>query len=358
MKLLRNFVSLALLLVAILFLARHQMEAGSANDAANVINFYNWGDYIDPALIDEFESETGYRVIYETFDSNEAMMTKVQQGGTNYDVIVPSEYMVEAMKENDLLLPLDHSKLPNLAQIDPQFLDLTYDPQNQYSVPYFWGTLGIIYNTSMIEEGSIRDWADLWNPAYQGKILMIDGAREMIGIGLQSLGYSLNDIDSSHIRAAADKMKTLMPNVVGLITDEIKMHIAEGEVPLAVTFSGEAATAMDQNEDLAYVVPEKGSNLWLDTFAIPKIADNVEGAYALINFLTSKEASIANAEYVGYATPNMEAKAALPKEITDDKAFYPDQAIMDKLEVYRNLGQAKLIEYNDRFLEVKIEPKS
>ena len=171
---------MVLLILGGLFFGRQALEAGDQVASDRVINFYNWGDYIDPNLLKDFEKQTGYKVVYETFDSNEAMMTKLQQGGTKYDVIVPSEYMIEALKEEDLLLGLDHTKLPNMKQLDSQFMDLAFDPGNKYSLPYFWGTLGIIYNSKIIPEGSIQEWQDLWDPAYRRQILMIDGAREVL----------------------------------------------------------------------------------------------------------------------------------------------------------------------------------
>ncbi|MGX7106528.1 ABC transporter substrate-binding protein [Hutsoniella sourekii] len=353
----KRFFSVIVLVIAILFVFRHSLNSSGQSGNNHLINFYNWGDYIDPDLIKQFEEETGYEVIYETFDSNEAMLTKVQQGGTAYDVIGPSEYMVEVMKESDLLLPLDKSQLTNLETMNPRFLNLAFDPENQYSVPYFWGTLGIVYDTSRIAEGSINDWEDLWNPNYRGQILLIDGAREVIGIGLQSLGYSLNDEDSNHINSATDKMKALMPNVLAIVADEMKMFLSNGEAPIGITFSGEAAMAMENNPNLIYHVPASGSNLWLDYLAIPKNSKNPKGAHALINFLMRPDIAARNAEYIGYATPSEAAMKLMDPEIISDPQFYPDQETLAHLEVYRNLGQEKLIEYNDRFLEIKIEPE-
>ncbi|MGX7092317.1 ABC transporter substrate-binding protein [Hutsoniella sourekii] len=353
----KRFFSVIVLVIVILFVLRYSLNSSGQGGNNHLINFYNWGDYIDPDLIKQFEEETGYEVIYETFDSNEAMLTKVQQGGTAYDVIGPSEYMVEVMKESDLLLPLDKSQLTNLDTMNPRFLNLAFDSENQYSVPYFWGTLGIVYDTSRIAEGSINEWEDLWNPNYRGQILLIDGAREVIGIGLQSLGYSLNDEDSNHINLATDKMKALMPNVLAIVADEMKMFLSNREAPIGITFSGEAAMAMENNPNLIYHVPASGSNLWLDNLAIPKNSKNPKGAHALINFLMRPDIAARNAEYIGYATPSEAAMKLMDPEIISDPQFYPDQETLAHLEVYRNLGQEKLIEYNDRFLEIKIEPE-
>lgn len=346
-----------LVVVALLFGLRYQIESSQGLTGDKVITFYNWGDYIDPELLSQFEEETGYRIIYETFDSNEAMFTKVQQGGTQYDILGPSEYMIESMIAAELLQPLDHTLLPNLVNMDDRFMDLSFDPGNQYSVPYFWGTLGILYNTKVIDEADIQSWNDLWDPQFDSSIMIYDGAREVMGIGLQSMGYSLNETDDAILVAAADKMKALMPNVIALVADEIKMHIAQEEAPIGITFSGEAAAAMWDNEDLNYYVPEEGSNIWFDNLVIPANAKNVEGAHALLDFLMRPEVAAQNAEYVGYATPNMAALDLIDPEITSDEAFYPSDDIINSLEVYSDLGQETLIRYNDLFLEIKIVPR-
>lgn len=357
MKQLLTMLSGILLIVAVLFGFRHQLESGLGLTSGNTIVFYNWGDYIDPELLEQFEEETGYSVIYETFDSNEAMVTKIEQGGTTYDIAVPSEYMIEQMIESDLLQEIDHDLIPNLENINPRFLDLEFDPANRYSIPYFWGTLGIIYNTNYVSESQVQHWDDLWRPEFRDNVMIYDGAREVLGIGLQSLGYSLNETDSERLREATDKMKTLMPNILALVADEMKMHLGNEEAWLGVTFSGEASMAIWENPELAYTVPEEGSNLWFDNIVIPKTARNVEGAHALIDFLLRPEVAAQNADYVGYSTPNEAAMALMDPEVIEDEAFYPSEETLDNLEVYRGLGQEKLIEYNDLFLEVKIEPR-
>ncbi|MBD3948761.1 ABC transporter substrate-binding protein [Tuanshanicoccus lijuaniae] len=356
MKRLVNSVVLLLAVVGVLFFVRYQLESSAGLDSDKTIVFYNWGDYIDPEIIKQFEKETGYRVIYETYDSNEAMVTKVEQGGTAYDLLVPSEYMVESMIKSNLLQPLNYDLLPNFKHIDSRFKNQVFDPENRYSIPYFWGTLGIVYNKEVIKE-KIEHWDDLWNEKYRNKILLIDGAREVMGIGLQSLGFSLNETDDTALTVATAKMKALMSNVMALAADEIKMYVAQGEAPIAVTFSGEAATAMEDNKNLAYVVPSEGSNIWFDNIVIPKNARNVEGAHALINYLMRPDIAAKNAEYIGYATPNKDAIPLLDPEITEDKAFYPSEETMKHLEVYQDLGQNKLIQFNDRYLEVKMEPR-
>ncbi|PAF23216.1 spermidine/putrescine ABC transporter substrate-binding protein [Terribacillus saccharophilus] len=354
----KQLIRLAVVIIAvsaILLVAISRLNASQGYSGSNTLTVYNWGDYIDPAVIDEFEKETGITVVYETFDSNEAMMTKIQQGGTSYDVAVPSEYTIEKMKEEDLLLPIDHSKVPNLKNIDSRFMDLAFDPGNEYSVPYFWGTVGIVYNTKQIDGIEFNSWEDLWDPALKNKIVLIDGAREIVGMGLNSLHYSLNDIDPEHLQEAYDKLVSLKPNVRALLGDENKLLMASGEVSIGITWSGDASEIMAENEDLDYVVPEEGSNLWFDNMVIPKTAKNIDAAHEFINFMLDPKIAAQNTEYVSYSTPNKEALQYMPEEMVNDERFYPPPELTDRLEVYENLGKENLARYNELFLKFKME---
>lgn len=200
------------------------------------------------------------------------MLTKVQQGGTTYDIAVPSEYMIDKMRKEHLLIPLDHSKLPNLKNIDPRFMDLPFDEGNKYSVPYFWGTVGIVYNPKMLNGKKITSWNDLWDPDLRNKILLVDGAREIMGMGLNSLGYSLNDTNHAHLQEAKRKLDTLTPNIKAIVGDEIRLLLQNEEASIGIVWSGVASEIMSENEDLEYVVPKEGSNLWFDNMVIPKTA--------------------------------------------------------------------------------------
>ncbi|WP_407857498.1 ABC transporter substrate-binding protein [Enterococcus hailinensis] len=329
----------------------------SSNASSNVLNIYNWGDYIDPELIKQFEKEYGYKVNYETFDSNEAMEAKIKQGGTAYDIAIPSEYMIQKMKKENLLLPLDHSKIKGLENIDSRFLDLDFDRNNQYSIPYFWGTLGIVYNDKFISGDKIKHWDDLWQPELKNNIMLIDGAREVMGLSLTTLGYSLNSKNEEQLDQAINKLSSLTPNVKAIVADEIKMYMANEESAVAVTFSGEAADMMAENSHLHYVIPPEGSNLWFDNIVMPKTAKNKKGAYDFINFMLKPESAKQNAEYIGYSTPNKKALAMLPKRISEDKQFYPDNETISHLEVYKDLGSKYLGIYNDLYLEFKMYRK-
>jgi len=342
---------------AVLLLVNSKLNESGGSASKDSITVYNWGEYIDPDLLTQFEKETGIKVTYETFDSNEGMMGKIEQGGTSYDISMPSEYMIEMMKEKDLLLPLDYSKIPNIKNIDPYFLDLPFDPSNKYSLPYFWGTVGIAYNSSLLEGQTFEEWDDLWNPTLTQQVILVDSARETIGMGLNSLGYSLNSTDLDELREATDKLKTLSPNIKAVIGDEVTQLMINGEAAISLTWSGQAADMMYENEEIDYIVPEEGSNLWFDNMVIPRTSQNIDGAHAFLNFMLDAEVAAQNADYVGYSTPNLAALDLMDPEVTEDERFYPDEETRSHLEVYRNLGLEMLGQYNELFLEFKMDMK-
>ena len=356
MKRLYSFFVGILLIVLLLWGISKKLEAASTQGTTDKLVIYNWGDYIDPELLAEFTAETGLQVDYQTFDSNESMYTKIKQGGTTYDLTIPSEYMISKMTEEDMLIKLDKSKIKGLENIDPQFMGLSFDENNDYSVPYFWGTLGIVYNETMVENPP-HEWEDLWSEEYRDNIMLIDGVREVMGFGLQSLGKSLNSQDLLEVEQAAQHLYNLTPNVKAIVADEIKGYMIQDAAAIAVSFSGEASEMLDGNENLHYVVPSKGSNLWFDNMVIPKTAKNIDGAYAFISFMLRPENAFRNAEYVGYSTPIPAAKAMLDKEFQEDEAFYPTEATMQNMEVYDNLGREMLGLYNDLYLQFKMYRK-
>ncbi|TXL64417.1 ABC transporter substrate-binding protein [Cerasibacillus terrae] len=350
------FLSGLLVSAVILYFIFH-FNQYQGHSSQNILTIFNWGDYIDQTLIERFEKETGITVIYETFDSNEAMMTKIEQGGTTYDIAVPSEYMIDKMRQEKLLMPLEHEKLPNLKYIDERFMDLPFDPGNKYSIPYFWGTVGITYNTKLLPNKEFNSWNDLWDPALKNEIILIDGAREIIGMGLNSLGYSLNDTNPKHLKEAYEKLSQLTPNVKAIVGDENKLLMQNNEAAVAVIWSGDAADIMFENDAIDYVIPEEGSNLWFDNIVIPKTAKNVEAAHQFINFMLDPKIAAQNTEYVAYSTPNKEALKYIDSEMVEDERFYPPPALTKKLEVYENLGKKNLATYNDLFLEFKMYGK-
>ena len=342
---------------AVLLYSINSLNDSQGYSGGNTLTIYNWGDYIDAELLDRFEEETGIKVVYETFDSNEAMMTKIEQGGTSYDIAVPSEYMIDKMIEEDLLIPLDHEKLPNLPNIDERFMDLSFDPDNAYSIPYFWGTVGIVYNPKMLGNINITSWNDLWDKRLRNEILLVDSAREVMGMGLNSLGYSLNDVNKAHVQEAKEKLDTLTPNIKAIVGDENRMLLENEEASIGLVWSGVASEIMYENEDLEYVVPKEGSNLWFDNMVIPKTAKNIDAAHQFINFMLDAEVAAQNADYVSYATPNKAALEYMDKEVVEDERFYPSAELTEKLEVYENLGRKNLAYYNELYLRFKMHSK-
>jgi len=348
--------TIAILAVSILLIfTNSKLNDSGDGSSKNTITVFNWGEYIDPDLLKQFEKETGFKVSYETFDSNEAMMTKIEQGGTTYDIAMPSEYAIEKMKEANLLIPIDQSKLSNIVNIDPYFLDLPFDPGNEYSIPYFWGTVGIAFNPTLLEGQTFESWEDLWDPTLKQEVVLVDSAREVIGMGLNLLGYSLNSTKMAELELAAAKLSELSPNVKAVIGDEITQLMVNEEAAVALTWSGQAADMMFDNEDIDFVIPEEGSNLWFDNMVIPRTADNLEGSYAFINFMLDAEVAAQNADYVGYSTPNLAALDYMDPEVIEDERYYPDEEAREHLEVYRNLGLDMLGTYNELFLTFKMD---
>ena len=349
-------VGVVMVICVLLGLAIYMQKSTSSTKQTDKLVIYNWGDYIDPELIKKFTDETGIEVQYETFDSNEAMYTKIKQGGTTYDIAVPSDYMIDKMIKENLLVKLDKSKIIGLKNIGPEFLNLSFDHNNNYSIPYFWGTVGIVYNDKMVVD-TPKHWDDLWKSEYKNDIMLVDGAREVMGIGLKSLGYSLNSKKMTELKASSDKLNGLTPNIKAIVGDEMKGYMINGDAAIGVTFSGEASEMLASNKNLHYILPSEGSNLWFDNLVIPKTAKHYDEAYAFINFMLDPKNAAQNAEYIGYSTPNDVAKELLPDNIKNNVAFYPQEKTIANLEVYNNLGQEWLGIYNDFYLQFKMYRK-
>ncbi|MBI5975816.1 ABC transporter substrate-binding protein [Staphylococcus canis] len=344
-------IVLGVLSLGIGYFLNHGKHSNAAQESLYV---YNWGEYIDPEVIKEFEKETGIRVVYETFDSNEAMEAKIRNGGTRYDVAFPSDYTIEKMTKAHLLNPIDHSKIPNLKYIDQNYLNQPFDPHNKYSIPYFFGTVGIIYDQTVYPNINFESWNDLKNPQLKNDVIFVDGAREIIGLSLNNLGYSLNDTNTAHLEKAEQNLKNFSPNIKGVVGDEVSMMLEQHEANVAVIWSGSAAPIFHNDDRFNYVVPKEGSNLWFDNMVIPKTSQNIEGAHKFINFLHRPDINKRNTEWVEYATPNKKARQMLPEDLRNDERVYPTKSEQKRLEVYRDLGPAILSEYNERFLNFKM----
>lgn len=326
------------LLLALLFLASPVFAAED-----NVVNVYNWTEYMPEEVLQKFTQETGIKVNYSTYDSNEVLYAKLKTVGVGYDLVVPSTYFVNRMRVDGMLLKLDKARLPNFQYLDPKLLNKPYDPGNDYSIPYLWGTTGIAYNSKKIKPGEVRRYIDMWDPKYKGKVLLLDDMREVLGMGLKVLGYSINDTDERHIRDAYEKLKELMPNVKVFNAESPKVLFLEEEVTVGLVWNGEAYKAGKENPDIKYVYPLEGASLWMDNLVIPAEAQNVDNAYALLDFLMRPEVARIISENLGYATPNKGAMALIPKEFRDNRMVFPGHDDLKNSEFQIDVGEATYI---------------
>ncbi len=324
---------------------------GGSKKSEEVLNVYNVGDYIEEDLIKKFEEETGIEVVYETYDTNEAMYQKVKSGSSKYDIVVPSDYMVEKMIAEDMLEEINFDNIPNYENIMPSFLNAAYDPEDKYSVPYLWGTFGILYNTTMVDE-EVDSWDILWNPKYENNIQMFDSVRDTMGIALKKLGYSMNTTNEAEIKEAEALLIEQKPLVQAYVNDEGKDRLVAGEAAMGIVYSGDARTLIEENPDLAYAAPKEGTNQWIDALCIPKTAENKDYAEQFINFMLDAENAKANVDYIGYSTPNQATFDILDEEFKNDTIAYPSEEVLSKSEVFIDLGDTLKV-YDDAWTRIK-----
>jgi spermidine/putrescine transport system substrate-binding protein len=314
------------------------------------INVYNWGDYMDPDVLKMFTAETGIRVKYSTYARNEDMYERIRRGDAGYDVVFPSDHMISKMIEENLLEKLDFSNIPNFSNIDERFTGLMYDPLNEYSVPYMWGTMGIMYNTTMIDE-VVDSWDILWDAKYANQIFMYESMRDIIAVAQIRNGFSVNDknLDNLHVvRASLFEQK---PLVQAYLDESIKDKMIGREGALAMVYSGDALYSIEENPELHYVVPNEGSIVWYDAAVIPIGANHKAEAEMFINFLCRPDIALMNTEYVGYSTPNAEAFKLLDEDWQNDIIYWPTDEILRRCEVLLDLGEFTR-EYDRIWVEV------
>ncbi|MEG1869693.1 MAG: spermidine/putrescine ABC transporter substrate-binding protein [Oscillospiraceae bacterium] len=306
------------------------------------LNVYNWGEYISNGednsmdVNKEFEALTGIKVNYTTFDTNESMYAKLKSGANSYDVVIPSDYMVSRLVKENMLEPLDFKNIPNFKNIDEKFLNPSYDPENKFSVPYTFGTVGIIYNKDMVK-GEITSWDSLWDTQYAGKILMFKNPRDAFAIALFKLGYNVNTEDEKQLQEAADLLKQQKSLVQAYVMDQIFDKMQGGEAALAPYYAGDFYTMKEVNDKLEFCVPKEGTNLFVDAVCIPKGAANKQAAEMYINFLNEPQVAAANIEYICYSTPNKAALALLDEETRNDPVRYPNTEQMKNMQAFTYL---------------------
>lgn len=369
----KRFFSLLLVLIFMLSMLSFSVSAAETEDSdwdfsneyptaeltGVTINVYNWGEYISNGtngsldVNEEFTRRTGIKVNYTTFDSNESMYSKLAGGGANYDIIIPSDYMVSKMINEGMLEELDFSNIPNFQYVDEQFRDSDYDPGSKYSVPYTWGTVGLFYNTDYVTE-EVTSWSALWDEQYNGKILMFDNPRDAFAIAQMRLGFSLNTTDSDKWNEAAMLLKEQKPLVQAYVMDQIFDKMESGEAWLAPYYSGDAGVLVENNDNIKFIIPEEGTNYFVDAICIPKGSEHKTEAEMYINFLCSPEISGANMDYVGYATPISAAKEYLSEEAVNNPIYYPDSETLERTEVFVNLPSEISSQVDMLWAEVKM----
>ena len=350
----KKFVSL-IISVIILFSA---FSVAAAAEETIVLNVYNWGEYIEQETIDMFEEKYPHiDVNYTTFDSNEAMYSKIVSGAASYDIVIPSEYMISKLINEDMLAELDFTNIPNYKYVGEAYKNLSSDPENKYSVPYFWGTVVVIYNAAFVAKEDVKDESLdlLWNEKYAGKILMFDNPRDSFGISLTRLGYSMNTENPDEWQAAAKALSEQKPIVQAYVMDAIFDKMEAGEAWIAPYYAGDALMMQETNTDIRFYIPSEGTNMFVDSMCVLKTSEHKKEAELFINFMCEPKIAAMNAETVGYATPNTEAQKLLDPEITGNELVYPSEDFLkNNTDVYINLSQKTQMLQSTLWTDLKI----
>lgn len=362
MKRILFLIFAAVLVSAFAFSASaYENEEWYKGSEGSTINVFNWGEYIsdtyEDGLIDvnsEFEKLTGIKVNYVTYESNEDLYPKIKNGGASYDIIIPSDYMIERMIDEEMLLPIDVETLPNYKYISDNYKGMYFDPQDEYSVPYNVGMVGLIYNTKMVEERP-TSWTVMWDERYKGKILMIDNPRDAFAIPQKILGYSLNTTDEKELADVAQMLIDQKPLLQGYVMDEVFNKMESGEAAMVPYYVGDFILMNEVNPDLDFVYPEEGVNIFVDSICIPKCSQNYEAAIKYINFMLDPEVALSNAFYIGYASPNT-GVLNNPEyaEMRNNEYLYPSEENMPEVEYFHNLPQESLTRLSELWNEIRI----
>ena len=318
------------------------------------LTVFNWYDYINPAVIELFEKETGISVQYTNFTTNEEMYTKLEANPGTYDVIFPSEYMIERLIANDMLEELDAESMPNFKNLLTNLQFPSYDPENKYSVPYMWGTLGILYNTDMVDE-EITSWSALFDEKYAGNVIMMNSMRDTLGIALKYLGYSMNTHSEEELREATDLLIKQKQDHIesGYLLDETKDKMVGGEAAIGIVYSGDAQYAIEKNESLKYVVPEEGSNIWVDGMCIPKGSEHVEAARQFIDFMCRPDVAQMNFDYIYYCSPIQQVVDGLSEEEAAMDTLNPSEEVVSRCEFFNDVSDCMEL-YENAWMEVRL----
>ncbi len=343
------------LLLLLTTLAVFSLFQGCGKEDPNTLTILNYGKYIEPEVLDKFEAETGIKVEYEEYITPENMYTKYKAGAIDYDLICTSDYMIEKLIGENEVLELNFDQIPLVKNLDSSYFEFSksFDPENKYTIPYFFGTVGILYNREMVDESKVNSWQILWDDTYSGKIIMADSVRDSFMVAEKLLGYSLNTTEDDKLRAAQQLLIEQKPLVYSYLVDEAQDEMIAENAAMAVVYSGEAGLALEYNDNLAFSVPKEGSNMWIDSWFMPKSARHTENAEKFLNFLCREDIAALNFDYVYYATPNMKVKESLDEELQENTTIFPPQEILDNCEVLKSLDDEAAMRYNLYWKEIK-----
>ena len=333
-------------------------EVVTSSAKGNVVKVYNWTEYISDSVLKAFTKETGIEVIYSTFDSNEAMYAKLKlmRNSGDYDVIFPGTDFVDKMRKEGMLEVLDHNKLTNFKHLNKSFLDVDFDPENKFSMPYLWGSSGIGINTKRIDKSTITSWEDLWRPEYKGRVMLMNDLRDVFALSLLTLGYPVSSENPKHIKEAYQKLATMMPNVRTFNSDAPRMPFMEGETYLGMVWNGEVIMAQDQGmPEMDFVYPKEGAIMWMDNMAIPKNAKNLENAYTFIDYLMRPDNSAIISEEIGYGSPSEAAKKLMPAEMANNSIIYPPENLLGHALFRQDVGDKTMALYQKYWDRLKVD---
>lgn len=327
----------------------------NGGSSKNTLTVLNYGKYIDEGVLKQFEKETGIDIKYEEYESPEEMYTKYKAGAIDYDIICTSEYIIQKLISEGEVLEQDYSALSNYSNLDPDILKLaqSYDPENSYTVPYFYGTVGIVYDTTKVTEEEVSSWNCLWDKSHKNEIIMMNSVRDAFIPALKLSGYGINETSEENLRDALKLLDKQFPIVYAYFVDEIGDEMISGNAHMALIYSGEAAYAMDFNENLAYTIPDEGSNLWIDSWFIPKTCQNQEAAMLFLDYLCGHDVGMANFEYVYYASPLTSVVEALDEDVRNNEAVIPSKESLAECEVFTSIDDEKTALLNHLWQELK-----
>lgn len=323
------FLTTALLVISSLSLANN-----------NTLNFYSWANYLPNSVIQKFEKETGIHINYTVYDSNETLYAKLRADpNAGYDIIIPSSYFIGRMYKAGLLQNIDKSKIKNFHNLNPSFLNLAYDPHNNFSIPYLWGATGIGVNKKYIDPKSIARWSDFWDAKYKDQLMILDDMREVFSMALLTQGYPINDTNPDHIKNAYLKLVELLPNIRLFNDDAIQNILVDEDVHIAMIYNGDFYQASTENKDLRFIYPQDGFTIWIDNIAIPKSAPHLANAYKFINFILRPDIAEEIATHLGYSTPNLAAIKLMPQELRNNPILNPSAEILKRGQLLTDSGQ-------------------